>query len=129
MMKQFRRWYLPSPQRGSLGATPSPDSSRRIAELGQTLDQLEERLRHLRTGVTNLAQLHQLQEQLETSSDQVSLAEAETQSVQQQIEELEAALTNQFFSWQPFREVFWQVVRFGGLGLVVGWLIRGCASS
>lgn len=128
-MKQFRRWYRPGTQRGSLGAAPSPESSQRIAALAQTLDHLEERLHHLRTGVTNLVQLHQLQEQLETPPEQVTRAEEETQLLQQQVEELEAALTSQFFSWQPLREVFWQAVRFGGLGLVVGWLVRGCTSG
>lgn len=126
-MKQFRRWHLPGPQQGSLGVNPSPESSRQLAEMVQTLDRLEERLHHLHTGVTNLVQLHQLQEQLDTPAEQVALAEAEVQSLQQQVEELETALTSQFFSWQPLREVFWQVVRFGGLGMIVGWLARGCA--
>lgn len=29
--------------------------------------------------------------------------------------------------WRIFRDDFWQAVRFGGLGLLLGWALRSCA--
>lgn len=49
---------------------------------------------------------------------------AELKQIQQQLEALEVALESQLFSWSGLKEVFWQAVRFGGLGIVVGWLLR-----
>jgi hypothetical protein len=34
------------------------------------------------------------------------------------------ALESQLFSWNGIKEVFWQAIRFGGLGMVAGWVLR-----
>jgi protein subunit release factor A len=47
--------------------------------------------------------------------------------IRQQLEQLEVALESQLFSWNGLKEVFWQAVRFGGLGMVVGWVLRSVA--
>jgi len=31
-------------------------------------------------------------------------------------------------SWSSFREPFWQIVRFVGIGIIIGVILRGCAS-
>lgn len=51
----------------------------------------------------------------------------ECDRLQQELQTLEAQLEAQLFSWNGFGTVFWQVVRFLGLGLVLGWWLRGCA--
>lgn len=115
-------------QRGSLGSDPTPEAGRTVAAVSESLDHLEERLRRLRTAVNNLAQLQQIQERL-AASDQLALAAEEVRSLEQQAEELELAVSSEFFSWQQLKEPFWQAVRFGGLGLVVGWLLRAWFGS
>ena len=52
-----------------------------------------------------------------------SLQELKERSAQieKQLEELEFNLESRLFSWAGFKEVFWQAVRFGGLGIAVGW--------
>ncbi|GAC1482640.1 MAG: hypothetical protein NVS2B14_21410 [Chamaesiphon sp.] len=47
--------------------------------------------------------------------------------IQDQIETLEVNLESQLFSWGSLKEPFWQAVRFGGLGVVVGWILKSCA--
>ncbi|MGH2414294.1 MAG: DUF2203 domain-containing protein, partial [Microcystaceae cyanobacterium] len=45
---------------------------------------------------------------------------AELKQIQQQLELLELNLESQLFSWGSFKEPFWQAVRFGGLGVIIG---------
>jgi hypothetical protein len=52
---------------------------------------------------------------------------AELKNVQQQLEELEIALESQLFSWGGLKDVFWQAVRFGGVGIVIGWILKTLA--
>jgi len=47
--------------------------------------------------------------------------------LQEGLQRIETRWEAQFFSWEGFGTVFWQVVRFLGLGLVLGWWLRGCA--
>lgn len=123
-MKRSLRRFSQNSQRGSLGSPAPEDARLPLGELTLALDQLEERLRHLRTGLLNLTQLQQIQEQLTAPPEQLTGLTEEVQHLQRRADELEMALTKQFFSWEALREPFWQAVRFGGLGLVVGWFLR-----
>ncbi|WP_071515334.1 hypothetical protein [Geitlerinema sp. PCC 9228] len=52
---------------------------------------------------------------------------AELRRIQSQIETLQLRLESDLFGWHSVKEPFWQVVRFGGLGVVLGWVLKGCA--
>lgn len=58
---------------------------------------------------------------------QDNLPLAEQKRLQAQIEELEITLESQLFTWDAFKDVFWQILRFGGLGVLLGWFLRGWA--
>jgi hypothetical protein len=50
---------------------------------------------------------------------------AETLSkLRQQLASLEERLDSLMFDWRSLLEPFWQAVRFGGLGVIVGWLLH-----
>jgi len=73
-----------------------------------------------------------LQQQLsETERDHrrrsSSALQQELKQIRQQLDDLELALESRLFSWNGLREVFWQAVRFGGLGVVIGWLLKSLA--
>ncbi|MGD1857947.1 MAG: hypothetical protein ACFB2W_27235 [Leptolyngbyaceae cyanobacterium] len=53
------------------------------------------------------------------------LPQAELNRLKKQIATLEETLENQLMSWNNLKEPFWQVLRFVGLGLVLGWFLRG----
>jgi hypothetical protein len=53
-----------------------------------------------------------------------SALQQELKQIRQQLDDLELALESRLFSWNGLREVFWQAVRFGGLGVVIGWLLK-----
>ncbi|MBW4631847.1 MAG: hypothetical protein KME30_08050 [Iphinoe sp. HA4291-MV1] len=52
---------------------------------------------------------------------------AELKQIQQQLEVLELNLESQLFSWGSLKEPFWQAVRFGGLGVIIGWILKSVA--
>ena len=50
------------------------------------------------------------------------------QEVGEQLEQIEASLESRLLSWSSLREPFWQIVRFVGIGIIIGVILRGCAS-
>jgi hypothetical protein len=51
---------------------------------------------------------------------------AEFLQIQNQLQVLEINLESRLFSWSSLKEPFWQVIRFGGLGVIIGWLLKSC---
>lgn len=45
-------------------------------------------------------------------------------SLQTQLEAVDLALESRLFAESGLKEVFWQAIRFGSLGVVVGWLLK-----
>jgi len=94
-------------------------------------------LRQLETAVNSLRQRfeqiralkhqhHHLQEQIQSPEE---LSTADVERLQRQLNDLEEDLESALFDWRSLREPFWQAVRFGGLGIVIGWILRGIARS
>ena len=48
----------------------------------------------------------------------------ELEALEQELSQVELTLESELFSWDGLREIFWQAVRFGGLGVVLGWFFR-----
>ena len=48
------------------------------------------------------------------------------QALTEQLEQIEADLESRLLSWSSFREPFWQIVRFGGLGIGIGVILKSC---
>lgn len=118
-MKPTPRRYPKFSQRGSAGAQPTAS----LPQLMQQLEALENRLGQLKTGLSNLLQLQQVQEQPESNlADRQALSET-LATLQKDIDEFELELATQTLGWQHVRETFWQAVRFGGLGVVMGWFL------
>ncbi|WP_052050558.1 hypothetical protein [Leptolyngbya sp. KIOST-1] len=106
-------------QRGSLGDLS--DSSPSLADLMQQLEGLELRLHQLKTGIANLLQLQHLQSDVPTADAQRSAQEVA--HLQETADQFEMELASRVISWQHLQEPFWQAVRFGGLGLLIGWAL------
>jgi molecular chaperone GrpE (heat shock protein) len=52
---------------------------------------------------------------------------AQLEQIKQQLEVLEITLESSLFTWSSLKEPFWQAVRFGGIGIVIGWLLKSCS--
>lgn len=107
-------------QRGTLGgsADEAPPS---LAELMHQLEGLEARLHQLKVGVSNLLQLQQLQ--ADGAKEDTQHPAQEVMILQEATDNFEMELASRVVSWQHLQEPFWQAVRFGGLGLLLGWVL------
>ena len=70
------------------------------------------------------AQWQQELKNLKHNSKQTPEIKAELTRIQKQLETLEINLESRLFSWNTLKRPFWQAIRFGGLGVIIGWLLR-----
>ncbi|KPQ37458.1 MAG: hypothetical protein ACLFM4_11470 [Phormidium sp.] len=103
---------MPSnPDRRSDTSPPNPELEQELEALERAFEAFRERYKQVKG---DRQQQQTLQQQL--------------QQIQQQLQDLELRLESQLFSWRELREPFWQAVRWLGLGIVVGWILKSCAS-
>lgn len=93
------------------------------------LSQLETAVHGLRQRFDQAQQLQQQRQGVQDQLAQPDLSASETEELQRQLDELEATLESAVISWRSLSEPFWQAVRFGGLGIVIGWVLRAIATG
>ncbi|NER80983.1 MAG: hypothetical protein F6K42_15730 [Leptolyngbya sp. SIO1D8] len=93
------------------------------------LKQVEVAVQALRQRFDQIRSLQQQQQQLEQQIQSSNLSIEELQPLKRQLDELEVQLESALFDWRLFQEPFWQAVRFGGIGVTIGWLLKGIASN
>ena len=120
---------MPPSQDPNRSSTP-PDSDESALTFEQVLERVERSLQDVKERHAQIEHDQQLQENLEARSQALrsqlrqsksSSLKLELQKLEKQLEDLEVNLESRLFSWAGFKEVFWQAVRFGGLGIAVGW--------
>jgi chromosome segregation ATPase len=131
-----RRWHKSKDEEPAIAA---PDSAVTLdsLDLDQSLHQIEQSLWQLKARYTQVQRDQQRQQglvegkqQLEKQLQHASSAATQRQLKQelkrlrQQLDTVEVALESQLLSWSGWKELFWQAVRFAGLGIVLGWLLR-----
>jgi predicted RNase H-like nuclease (RuvC/YqgF family) len=96
-----------------------------LAAVEQSLHSLKERYTQVEQDQQEQAQLHQRRDRLQAELEQAKQPElkAELKQIQSRLDELEFNLESRLFSWSSLKEPFWQIVRFGGLGMVLGWFL------
>lgn len=108
------------------------DFERSLQEIEQALDALKVRYAQVKTDQQRQQDLNQRLDQTQQAlrRDRFSKGlQAELKQIRQQLDEVELALESQLFSWSGLREGFWQAVRFGGIGVVMGWVLKACTAG
>ena len=103
-----------------MAPTPEPPRSL-LTDLLHQVEALELRLQRLRVGLDNLIQLEQLDREPPGSRGDRQASGHELQSLEQAVDRLEAELVSHLIRWQHLQQPFWQAVRYGGVGLLLGW--------
>ncbi|MEM6518988.1 MAG: hypothetical protein AAF722_06600 [Cyanobacteria bacterium P01_C01_bin.70] len=115
------RWHI----RGTL----SPSSSNHDwHDFDATLSQLETAVQVLRQRFKQVQTLQAQQQQFDRQRQDPHLSPEALKRLQQQLHDLEVQLESQLFDWRSLHEPFWQAVRFGGLGIIIGWVLHIIAS-
>ena len=98
------------------------DWEQALAQLENDLIALKARYDQVQTAQKARAELQQRHTQVREHLRRYKNREAQTelQQLQRQLAELEVTLESQLLTWSSFKQPFWQAVRFGGLGFVLG---------
>ncbi len=128
--------------------TPSPaaeselDFLKDLAKTEQTLAQLKQRYQQIQDARQQQEQIENKQQQIQQEWEKTQLSELHSQleRLQEQLDELKIILESELLSSQQSRQLFfeairqvflaglfWQIVRFGGIGVLVGWLLKAWA--
>lgn len=100
-----------------------PTFEQTLEKVEKSLTDLKERYAQVQADQQRQTELQQHREAIRAQLRQAKSTKLklELQEIEQQLEELELNLESRLFSWRGFTEVFWQAVRFGGLGIAIGW--------
>lgn len=98
------------------------------ADFAVALTQLEEAIVQLRQRYEAVQSLRTEQQQVEQQLQLPPLSPDTVTELQQRLQTLETQLESQLFDWRSLQEPFWQAVRFGGLGIILGWLLHSLVS-
>ena len=108
----------------------TPDDNQELEQLlidiDRSLSELKERHAQVKRDYQRRIELQQRQERLkQQQQDNQSREPIKTQlrHIQQELDNLEVNLESRLLNWQPF----WQAVRIGGLGVIIGWLLKSWA--
>ena len=115
----------------------SPSIEEEYAEFDQALEKVEQlltdikkrydqikfdRLRQIELG-SRLEDIYQ-----ELKENRHRELRQELKEIEKELELIELNLESSLFTLGSLKEPFWQAIRFGGLGIVIGWLLKSCVS-
>ncbi|NEP40489.1 MAG: DUF2203 domain-containing protein [Okeania sp. SIO2G4] len=105
------------------------DFGQALAEVDRSFAALKERYSQVQYYQRRKAELkHRLEEvRPEVRRQKTNELREELQRIQTELETIELNLESSLFGWNSIKEPFWQAVRFGGLGIAIGWLLKSCA--
>ncbi len=111
------------------GKTPPEDESefaRSLAAAERSLATLKERYTQIQVDRQRQAELGHRREEIRQSVRQNPLPQLkeELRQIEQELETIELNLESSLFSWGSMKQPFWQAVRFGGLGILLGWILK-----
>jgi Uncharacterized conserved protein (DUF2203) len=121
------------PASDSLAQPKGPIESTPIDELEQSLNEAEELLNHVKARFTQIRSAQDRQAQLEErlleiegeSSSSPSLElKTELESIKTQLASTWEDLESQLITWRDQQELFWQFLRFSGVGFFLALLLN-----
>jgi chorismate mutase len=108
-------------------ATPldeTMDFDREIADLEQAISKLKHRQAEIELAERERVVLERQSNELKHQGSKHPEVKQELRTIRSRIEQLDLTLESRLLNeWKLMWEPFWQAVRFGGLGIAIGWFI------
>ncbi len=97
---------------------------REIADLEQLLSDLKHRQADIELAQRERSVLARQRNELQHRGAKYPAAQQELELIRSRLIELDLTLESRLLNeWKLMWEPFWQAVRFGGLGIAIGWFI------
>jgi peptidoglycan hydrolase-like amidase len=104
---------------------PTPPEEPTFEQTLQTIEanvsQLKARYRQVQQDQTRQTELQARQTEIARQPECSQDLKGELAQIETELQELELRLESQLFSWDHWKQYFWQTVRFIGLGMAIGW--------
>lgn len=110
--------------------TDTDEFEQALSEVERSLESIKARYNQVESDRKRQAQLQHRREEVRKSlrkTNNRQALQAELEQIKAQLDIIELNLESQLFSWGSLKEPFWMAVRFGGLGIVIGWILKSCA--
>lgn len=120
------------------------DLETQLQETRELLTEVEQRFNQVRRDSIEQQELQSQQQQLKlqiqdranskisrprsSSNPQKAELQQQLQELSDRLEQIEVDLESRLLSWSSFREPFWQIVRFGGIGIIIGVILKSCTN-
>jgi hypothetical protein len=113
------------------GETPGDESefAQALETVERSLAAVKERYTQIQVDRQRQTELRHRREDVRHSGRQNPLPQLkqELREIEQELETIELNLESSLFSWGSIKQPFWQAVRFGGLGILLGWILKSYA--
>jgi hypothetical protein len=97
---------------------------REIAELEQTLSAIKHRHADTQLAAQEQVVLNRQRNELKHKGSSTPEVKQELKLIRSRLSELDLTLESRLLNeWRLMWEPFWQAVRFGGLGIIIGWVM------
>lgn len=108
--------------------TPEDESEfvQALETVERSLVAVKERYTQIQVDRLRQAELGNLREDVRKSVRQnpTTQLKQELREIEQELEAIKLNLESSLFSWASIKQPFWQAVRFGGLGILLGWMLK-----
>jgi hypothetical protein len=97
-------------------------------DLTQDLNALEAQFQEVKQRLQTVVEGELEEEELKARLKELSpTMKGEIKAITDRLAEIEVTIESRLFNWGALKEVFWQIVRFTGLGIVIGVMLQRCA--
>lgn len=101
-----------------------------LEETERSLESLKERYFQVKEDLQKKEELQQRQIKLKREKNPKEYPlKTELNHIQQEIDNIELNLESHLFQWSQLKEPFWLIVRFGGLGIVIGYILASLSHN
>ncbi len=125
-----------------MSSDQQPDFESKLAEIEQKLHQLRTNYQELKYRRQQKADLEgelqnlpteeqaslglEIERQLQELQDREAVAQYQSLKLMLESDNLPAEIQKEL-NGELFNDWFWQIVRFGGLGVIIGWMLKSCS--
>lgn len=107
--------------------SPAEDLSTAVSELEKSFAKLKKRISQIQNDTQLRSQLEKQQQQLKQEHLNQAIPEpikVELKRIDRELEIVEQNLESRLLKWKDIIEPFWQALRFGGAGIILGWILK-----
>lgn len=95
-----------------------------LQDVERVLGEVKERYEQVKRDRVRQAELGHRREDIRREKSSLPEFKVELRQIQQELETIEINLESSLFGWGSVKAPFWQAVRFGGVGIIIGWMLK-----